>query len=112
MTEAHPQQRTGRRVRMVTARIKGEPADTSPQLEAVKAALDVEPGWWKRHRLRVPVILGIVAAIAMGGYAARQIVGSAEAQETEQAELVKDVKSISARLSNIEGQLKILVERK
>lgn len=53
-----------------------------------------------------------IAAVIGGVYATVEIVVSARKSEDEQAELVRDVKSIDARLHNIEGQLKVLVERK
>lgn len=99
-------------MRVVTGKIRSDTADTSPALDAVKATLDVEPGWWRRHRTRVGAILGIVGVIAAGGYTVGRVVFSAEAQEAEQKTLVDEVKTIAARLSNIEGQLKILIDRK
>lgn len=101
MTEARLNHvdRKSQRVRAVT------PA--SPEAEAVAAALDVEPGWWRRHRARLGVIAGILGVV----YAAGRVVAANDAETIEQAKLVTKIERIDARLSHIEGQLQILITR-
>lgn len=110
MTEARMSRadRKTQRVRAVTD--PDAVADASPEAVPVAKVQTFDLlKWALRNRATV---FAFITALVGVIYGVSEIVVSANKSEAEQAEIARDVKSIDARLHNIEGQLKVLIERK